>query len=91
MKEVGNTGSFTGKALTLGLKVITNKTLFVTGDEDTGVFLRRSWATGLLTVPPAHLLGKTAKAVTRQTPHLAPTASAKQAQHARSGHTEPHT
>lgn len=57
----------------------------ITRDEDTGVFLRRWGAAGLLAVPPAHLPGQRAKSVTGQTPHPAETAPAKQAQHGRSG------
>lgn len=63
----------------------------ITRNEDAGVFLRRWGAAALLAVPSAHLPGQTAEAATGQTPRPAETTSAKQAQHSRSGHTDPHT
>lgn len=63
----------------------------ITRDEDTGVVLRRWGAAGLPAVPPAHQPGQTAEAAAGQTPSPAETASAKQAQHSRSGRTDPRT
>lgn len=67
------------------------KKMCITRNEDAGVFLRRWGAAALLAVPSAHLPGQTAEAATGQTPRSAETTSAKQAQHSRSGHTDPHT
>lgn len=73
------------------LLLITWRSILITRDEDTGVFLGRWGATGLLVVPSAQLPGQTAEAATGPAPHPADTASANQTQHSRRGHTDPHT
>lgn len=62
----------------------------ITCDEHAHVFLRR-WGAGVLAVPPAHLPGGGTEAAAGPAPRPADTASAKQAQHRRRGHTDPHT
>lgn len=63
----------------------------ITCDEDARVVLRRWGAAGLPAVPPAHLPGQGAETATGHILRPVETASAKQTQHSRRGHTGSHT
>lgn len=103
VKVVDNNGGFTGPVVGWlwkspsffeckhVRKLLKQKEICITCDEDTGVLLKRWGVAVLLAVPPAHLPGQTAESASGQILHPAETTSAKQAQQRRSGHADRHT